>query len=604
MSEQLYLTVITDVGAAKIAAAIQSGKPYFITEAAVGDGAGAYYRPTPQQIELRGEKWRGPIVSKETNLNEPDVIKVKFIVPADIGGFTVREAGLFDADGDMLAVCNMPDTQKVQYTSGTTGKLTVTMHIIVTDSGTMEFIVHPELDNVAPEQLAAAIAAHDQKDDSHPQILSKISDLSAYVGYVEDGIFGVEADFTNNRFERLAGAAGRTPGVDFNSVQAFGGRRRCNLTDAGVVTAYYGDPAYTEVGKLTQAVTVGGTIYPIGTAVQVMVEQPKFYYRVVPLETDRVQDGKGYHLRKARYYVADTPKTGFKLHPAFLSAGVEKDRIYLAAYEGCLFDVSANAYILDDAQVADFTVSTGDKISSVANAKPMSGLTQSLTRANTRRLAQNRGTGWQQSYAATAAATELLFIIEYAGFNTQNSIGIGVTNKTDDTTSNMSEPTGTSSPLGNTSGSLDNIRGWNIVSYRGEENFWGNIWTWVDGMNIDANGRHELYIADSAFTDDTTAGTYKNAGITLAKANGYISAFAYNEPFDWLFMPSETLGNSALPVGDYFYQNNAYAGFLVALLGGSWNNGANAGGFCWLVANASSHRNRYVGGRPVYVPTA
>jgi hypothetical protein len=249
---------------------------------------------------------------------------------------------------------------------------------------------------------------------------------------------------------------------------------------------------------------------------------------------------------------------------------------------------------LDDAQVADFAT---DKLSSISGTKPASGLTQNLTRANTRKLAQNRGLGWEQAYGATVAATQLLFAIEYASFNTQTAIGMGVS-KTDDGKTNMAEPTGATTLLGNTSGKADN----GSITYRGEENFWMNIWKWVDGLNIEAKSMNNLYVADNAFADDLGTTPYQDAGITIAKANGYISAFAYNEKFDWLFFPSETSGNSSVPVGDNFYQNNTSNSWSAALLGGSWNSGATGGGFCWTVSTAASSRYRTRGGRLVYVP--
>ncbi|WP_202946903.1 hypothetical protein, partial [Rhodanobacter thiooxydans] len=105
--------------------------------------------------------------------------------------------------------------------------------------------------------------------------------------------------------------------------------------------------------KTTVEITKNSVTYPVGTIVQVMVEQPKFYYKVVPLKLEKIQDGIGYHLRKARYYVSDYPKPGFKIHPAFVRNGVEKSKIYLSAYEASIFDVSANAYLLNDEQIAD-----------------------------------------------------------------------------------------------------------------------------------------------------------------------------------------------------------------------------------------------------------
>lgn len=427
----------------------------------------------------------------------------------------------------------------------------------------------------------------------------QISELQAFVGYTDSDIYGVEVDLENKKFTRLAGAVGLEPGSDFDSIKPFGGRRRCIITDAGVVLAYYGETGYTETGALTVAIEKDGVTYAVGTAVQVMVEQPQFYYKVVPLKTEKISGGNGYHMRKGRYYISPTPKAGFKLHPLFKYNGVENDVVYLSAYEGCLYDTSASAYILNDSQVADFS---NDKLSSIAGAKPISGLTQQLTRANARKLAEKRGTGWEQQTVQAASASELLMMIEYAGCNMQTAIGRGNVDKTDDGASNMAEITGATSYLGNASGSVTNAGGYIIVTYRGEENLWGNIWIFIDGANINDPATHELFVADHGFQDDLITTPYEGTGIVLAKGNGYVSAFGYNPNFDWLFMASEVLGDSALPVGDYFYQNATSNSKKIALLGGNWDDGDYAGPFCWYVGDASSNRGRAVGARAVYFP--
>lgn len=440
------------------------------------------------------------------------------------------------------------------------------------------------------------------------ELEAEIADLKAFVGYTDGDIYGVEVDFKNKKFTRLAGAVNRTPGEGFDNILCFGGRKRCNLTNDGRVAAYYGEAGFSTTGKLTQAVdrNPAGTENPdaslqfaSGTIVQVMVEQPKFYYKVVPLEIEKKK--KGGITRKVRYYVSDTPKAGFKLHPAFIENGNENEKIYLAAFEGSLYDSSASAYILDDSQVADFAA---DLLCSIANAKPLSGLTQNATRANVRKLAEKRGSGWEQAYIATASASQMLMLIEYASFNMQSAIGQGAVNKTDDGSSNMAEATGVTINLGNASGTASNANGVQFVSYRGEENFWGNIWGWIDGINeyMDAT-THEgtIYIADHSFADDTGTGAYEDAGIIAVYGNGYVSAFCYSEKYDWLFIPGELLGNTALPVGDYCWNGNT--GWRVAILGAGWDRGLDAGAFCWALDNASSHRYRDVGGRLVYVPS-
>lgn len=433
---------------------------------------------------------------------------------------------------------------------------------------------------------------------------AEITDIQSYIGYTDADIYGVEVDFKNKKFTRLAGAVGKTPGDAFNGVKAFGGRRRCNVTDEGKVVAYFGDAGYSETGVLTSAITKGEgdniRTYAAKTKVQVMVEQPKFYYKVVPLELEKIQGGKGFHMRKARYYVSDTMKAGFKLHPAFIKDGKEKNFIYLSAYEGCTYDTSASAYKLNDAQDVDWT---DDVLASIANAKPTSGLTQSsATRNGFRTIAAKRGLGWSQETVQAATATELLFLIEYASFDMQSKIGAGVTTKTDDGATSMTEITGATTTLGNKSGQVINTNGYSVVAYRGEENPFGNIWKWIDGINVYNKNEGSVYIADHGFKDDTNAAPYSDAGITICGSNGYVSAFAYNEDFDWLFIASEVLGNSSLPVGDYFWQNKAYNGYTVAILGCRWSNGSNAGGFGWNVADASGYRSRAIGGRLLYVP--
>ena len=252
---------------------------------------------------------------------------------------------------------------------------------------------------------------------------------------------------------------------------------------------------------------------------------------------------------------------------------------------------------MDDAQIADFTA---DMLSSIANAKPISGKDQNLTRANVRKLAEKRGTGWEQLTIQAACATEILMLIEYATFNTQAAIGNGAVSKTDDGKTNMAENTGATVSLGNASGAVVNDNGIQIVSYRGEENPWGNIWKWVDGLNRHVTAdRNIVYIADHGFTDDTSAAPYEDAGISACTKEGYVSAFCYSEDYDWLFIAGETNGNSSLPVGDYFwnYQPNVWT---VAVLGADWNDSSRAGGFCWDLNYVSGDRYRDVSGRLVY----
>ena len=102
--------------------------------------------------------------------------------------------------------------------------------------------------------------------------------------------------------------------------------------------------------------------------------------------------------------------------------------------------------------------------------------------------------------------------------NSQTAIGEGVVDKASGE-GNESEITGATTLLGNASGMAAGTNGLVSITYRGEENFWGNIWKFTDGMNIYcdiANSVHDLYVADNTFAESTQASPYANAGITLA----------------------------------------------------------------------------------------
>lgn len=464
------------------------------------------------------------------------------------------------------------------------------------------------LQSLSAENASAASNIDELKSENFnsQEILSGVADIRAYLGITADDIVGIQVDYKNKTFKRLAGAANLTKGSDFDKFTMFGGRKRCNVADDGSIVAWYGDADYKEDGSMGQ----------------VMVYQPKFYYLVCPVEYDPIDTGIGYHLRKANYYVSEKPRAGFRLHPAFYDAsGNEIDYFLTSAYEGSIYDASASAYLLNDEQV----MNTGeDKFSSIAGARPASGSSQNLTRPNIEAMAQNRGTNWHGDLIKQVSAEQMLMIIEIGMMNLQTAIAQGVISLPwttgSDTTSSYAAATGSTASLGNGTGRAEKtttyeggvakeytVDGKTSVCWRGKENFWGNIWKFVYGINIWGNGKMgggQPYIcSDFSFAESKNSGNYEPAGFTVTNANGYISAMGYSTACDWLFIASECLGNSSLPVGDYTYITVNLNGYRITLLGGTWNDGGYAGGFYWDLNNGVGNRTRAVGGRLVYIPT-
>lgn len=444
------------------------------------------------------------------------------------------------------------------------------------------------------------------EDFNAQEILSGVTDIRAYLGMIEtEDVLGITMDYKNKTCTRIAGAKNLTAGADFDKFSMYGGRKRCNVSDGGTINAYYGDEGYTEDGSNGQ----------------VMVYQPKFYYLVCPLEYDRQETGYGYHLRKANYYISETQRAGFKLHPAFYDKnGNEVDYILMSAYEGCIYDTSANAYLKNDEQVMD---ASKDKFSSIAGARPATGVSQNLTRPNIEQMAKNRGEGWHSFGIKTASMEQLLMIVEMGMMNLQTAIGQGVVNLPwttgSDTTSSYAGATGSTASLGNGTGratetttyeggvaTKNTADGKTSICYRGVENFWGNIWKFAYGINFYCEvGKPFLgYVCkDFNYAESKKTDNYENIGFALPSENGYVSAMGYSTKYDWLFLPSEVKGNSSLPVGDYYYQNNTWDGYRIAPLGGNWYAGSSAGGFYWFLDSGVGYRIRSIGGRLVYVPT-
>ena len=110
MEDKTYGTLVTDCGIQLIAAAVMEGKKINITDLAVGDGGGSYYKPNSTMTALKGEKWRGKVNRVEINEKSPNMIDVVAVIPSDVGGWTIREMGVLDETETLIAVCNTPDT--------------------------------------------------------------------------------------------------------------------------------------------------------------------------------------------------------------------------------------------------------------------------------------------------------------------------------------------------------------------------------------------------------------------------------------------------------------------------------------------------------------
>jgi hypothetical protein len=410
---------------------------------------------------------------------------------------------------------------------------------------------------------------------------------------------------------------------DFELLEPWSKCRLCNLSDAGVVNAYQGD-----VGFVLD-----------GTNGQVMVEIPKFFYRVEK-QTDAWE-----------WVVSPVAQPGFAPHPAFVTNGIERSRIYVSAYLGA--EASA-------------------KLVSVTGVLPQ----YDKTRAQFRTLGRARGTGWGIMDFAAYSALQLLLLVMTANFDTQTVVGKGIAEMYYDAScvatvaessvnrivvanakstgfvagyrmgigtslgghqiakyrlvtsvdvydaSNkaisfdgaavnvalgniayvMPSNTGGADALGIHTGRAAGTDGKTEVSFFGIQGMWGNFWQFIDGWNMDTSYYPWVNDNPATYEDAKFASPYKRVEAVIpSAADGYVRRFGFDPANPWSMMTGEVGGASSGPVGDYFYRS-ATPSERVLLVGGHWVSGSVDGPWYWAVNSASSTASWSCGARLLYKP--
>lgn len=413
--------------------------------------------------------------------------------------------------------------------------------------------------------------------------------------YVAQNAVGLQIDYENRTFTRVQEAIDYSMGTDFDKYSMYGGRKLCNVNDEGMITAWYGDAAYKEDGSNGQ----------------VMIYQPKFYYSRVQSKVVEIATGSA--IRKETVIVTSTEQPGFKIHPLFLAAdGSELDYVLLSAYEGCAY---TDTYDLTDSSDIDFTSA---KLSSIAGAKPISGVNKRFTLANAERMAQNRGSAWHVTNMAAESAQQMLQLIEYGTLNGQSAIETGLSYLTNDSSANCASITGSTASLGNGTGAatstINEVKGTyttyseegkRAVRYRGFENPWGNIWRMVGGVQVvgnqSQNGGILQICSDFDYTDNNK---YVSIGFQLPSQYDWVSAFGVpTAAYDWVFAPIECYGgSSALPVGDNLWTTPSLNRTNMVCVGGQWYFELNNGMFYYGCDQAANTYARSFSARLMYIP--
>lgn len=145
MADQQFYTIVTTAGKAKIANATAFGDKVNFTTLKVGDSNGNYYEPTENQMDLVHTVWSGTITNVSVDPNNLNWLIIAVSIPATDGGFMIREVGIFDDTGTMIAIGKYPETYKPTSETGSTKDLTIKTILEVSNSGSVELKIDPNV---------------------------------------------------------------------------------------------------------------------------------------------------------------------------------------------------------------------------------------------------------------------------------------------------------------------------------------------------------------------------------------------------------------------------------------------------------------------------
>lgn len=140
-----FFTILTSIGQAKIANAIALGQQIQLTEMALGDGNGNATTPAQTQTGLVRQVYRAQLNQLSTDPANPNYVIAELVVPSSAGGWTVREVGLYDVDGNLVAVGNFPETYKPVLAEGASRDLVVRIIIEVSNASVVQLKIDPSV---------------------------------------------------------------------------------------------------------------------------------------------------------------------------------------------------------------------------------------------------------------------------------------------------------------------------------------------------------------------------------------------------------------------------------------------------------------------------
>ncbi|MBR6126485.1 phage tail protein [bacterium] len=201
--EQIFYSVVTDIGIEKINEALETGRKIDLKYIAIGDGNGSYYEPNVNQTELVNETYRAEISSV-------DELTARARIPFDVGGFYIREAGIFDSENNLILVSKQPETYKPREEQAGFKDIWMKIQLTGINPNALVLKIDPNIQLCTLEQLLESIRSHKHPDLMAIRIYDKNnSGIVDTCELVDGGKFTdeeVDYDFSDDSEQRVMSA--------------------------------------------------------------------------------------------------------------------------------------------------------------------------------------------------------------------------------------------------------------------------------------------------------------------------------------------------------------------------------------------------------------
>ncbi|EFL9405830.1 phage tail protein [Escherichia coli] len=242
-----YLALLTNIGAEKLAKATALGTKVEITQLAVGDGNGVLPTPNPAQTALVHELRRAPLNMLTVDPANASQIIAEQVIPEDVGGWWIREIGLFDKDGDMVAIANCAETYKPQLQEGSGRVQVIRVILIVSSTEAVTLKIDPAVVLATRQYVDSQLRAHEQSRN-HP-------DAST----TEKGFVQLSSSVTSDSESQAATSKAVKIAMDNGSARLAKDRNLSDLPDTALArqNLELGDSSTRNVGTTAGTVASG-----------------------------------------------------------------------------------------------------------------------------------------------------------------------------------------------------------------------------------------------------------------------------------------------------------------------------------------------------------